>query len=48
MLVDSGLAAALLFAGLGPAVAKGVPVGIPLAFGLAVPVVFRRAHPVAA
>src|SRR5262249_35691809 len=48
MLVASGRPAARALPGLGPAVAKGVPVGIPLAFGLAVPVVFRRAHPVAA
>jgi signal transduction histidine kinase len=48
MLVDSGLAAALLLGGIGPAFAKGMFLGIPLAFGLAVPVVFRRRYPVAA
>jgi len=48
MLVDGALAAALLLGGVGPAFAKGVLLGIPLAFGLAVPVVFRRKHPVGA
>jgi len=48
MLVDGVLAAALLLGGIGPAIAKGMFIGIPLAFGLAVPVVFRRKHPVGA
>jgi signal transduction histidine kinase len=48
MLVDGVLAAALLFGGVGPAFAHGIFIGIPLAFGLAVPVVFRRKHPIAA
>jgi len=48
MLVDGILAAALLFGGVAPAIAMGRVIGIPLAFGLAVPVVFRRRHPVAA
>jgi signal transduction histidine kinase len=48
MLVDSGLAAALVFAGIGPAFAKGMFLGIPLSLGLAVPVVFRRKSPVVA
>jgi signal transduction histidine kinase len=48
MLVDGVLAAALLLGGVGPAFVQGVFVGIPLAFGLAVPVVFRRKHPVGA
>jgi signal transduction histidine kinase len=48
MLVDGMLAAVLLLGGLGPAFAKGMFLGIPLAFGLAVPVVFRRKYPVAA
>jgi signal transduction histidine kinase len=48
MLVDGGLAVALLFAGVGPTVAKGMFLGIPLAFGLTVPIVFRRKHPIGA
>jgi signal transduction histidine kinase len=48
MLVDGMLAAALLLGGLGPAFAKGMFIGIPLAFGLAVPVIFRRKYPVGA
>jgi signal transduction histidine kinase len=48
MLVDGVLAAALVFGGLGPAFAKGMFLGIPLSLGLAVPVVFRRKHPVVA
>jgi signal transduction histidine kinase len=48
MLVDGVLAAALLLGGVGPAFAKGMFLGIPLAFGLAVPVIFRRRYPVAA
>ena len=48
MVVDGVLAAALLFGGVGPAFARGMFLGIPLAFGLAVPVVFRRKYPVAA
>jgi len=42
------LAAALLLGGVGPAFAKGMFLGIPLAFGLAVPVIFRRKYPVGA
>ena len=48
MLVDSVLAAALLFGGVGATFAKGMFLGIPLGLGLVVPVVFRRKHPVAA
>jgi signal transduction histidine kinase len=48
MLVDGVLAAALLFGGVGPAFAKGMFLGIPLAGGLAVPVVFRRKYPIGA
>ena len=48
MLVDGMLAAALVFGGVAPAFARGMFLGIPLAFGLAVPVVFRRKHPIAA
>jgi hypothetical protein len=48
MLVDGMLAAALLLGGVGPAFAKGMFLGVPLAFGLAVPVVFRRKYPVGA
>ena len=48
MLVDGVLAAALLFGGVGPTLAKGLWVGIPLGLGLTVPVVFRRKHPVGA
>jgi signal transduction histidine kinase len=48
MLVDGVLAAALLFGGVGPAFAQGMFISIPLAFGLAVPVVFRRKQPIAA
>jgi signal transduction histidine kinase len=48
MLVDGVLAAALLFGGVGPTFAKGMFLGIPLAFGLAVPVVFRRKYPIGA
>jgi signal transduction histidine kinase len=48
MLVDGVLAAALLLGGIGPAAAKGMFLGIPVAFGLAVPVVFRRKHPAGA
>ena len=47
-LVDGVLAAALLLAGAVPAVAKGAYFGLPLAAGLAVPVVFRRANPIGA
>src|SRR5690348_6875669 len=46
MLVDGVLAAALVFAGVGSAFAKGMFLGIPLSLGLAVPVVFRRKNPV--
>jgi hypothetical protein len=48
MLVDGVLAAALLLGGVGPAFAKGMFIGIPLALGLAVPVIFRRKYPVGA
>ena len=48
MLVDGVLAAALVFGGIGTVVARGMFLGIPLAFGLAVPVIFRRRYPVAA
>ncbi len=47
-LVDGVLAAALLLTGVLPAVAKGKIVAIPVALGLAVPVVFRRANPIGA
>jgi signal transduction histidine kinase len=45
-LVDGVLAAALLLAGIGPAIARGSILFVPVAFGLAVPVVFRRANPI--
>jgi signal transduction histidine kinase len=45
--VDGVLAAALLLGGIGPLV-KGKLVFIPIALGLAVPVVFRRANPIGA
>jgi signal transduction histidine kinase len=45
--VDGVLAAALLLAGIGP-IAKGKLLFIPIALGLAVPVVFRRANPIGA
>ena len=45
-LVDGVLAAALLLAGIGPAIARGSILFIPVALGLAVPVVFRRANPI--
>ncbi len=48
MLVDGVLAAALVFGGVGSTFAKGMFLGVPLSFGLAVPVVFRRKYPVAA
>jgi signal transduction histidine kinase len=48
MLVDGVLAAVLLLGAVGPAFAKGMFLGIPLAFGLAVPVIFCRKHPVGA
>jgi signal transduction histidine kinase len=48
MLVDGMLAAVLLLGGVGAAFAKGMFLGIPVAFGLAVPVIFRREHPVGA
>jgi signal transduction histidine kinase len=48
MLVDGVLAAALVFGGVASTFAKGMFLGGPLALGLAVPVVFRRKHPVAA
>jgi signal transduction histidine kinase len=45
-LVDGVLAAALLLTGIGPAVATGKLLFVPVALGLAVPVVFRRANPI--
>jgi signal transduction histidine kinase len=45
-LVDGVLAFALLLTGIGPAVEKDSLLGIPVAIGLAVPVVFRRANPI--
>jgi signal transduction histidine kinase len=47
-LVDGVLAAALFIAGAGPAVAKHSFIGVALAAGLAMPVIFRRSEPVAA
>src|SRR5215472_17575552 len=47
-LVDGVLAAALAFTGVVPAVVEGRYLVIPLALGVSVPVVFRRAHPVGA
>jgi len=45
-LVDSVLAALLAFTGIASALASGMVVPIPVALGLSVPVVFRRAYPV--
>ena len=45
-LVDGVLAAALLLAGIGPAIARGSILFVPVTLGLAVPVVFRRANPI--
>jgi signal transduction histidine kinase len=45
--VDGVLAAALLLAGVKPATSRGVIIGILLGLGLAVPVIFRRANPIA-
>jgi signal transduction histidine kinase len=45
-LVDGVLAAALLLAGIAPGLARGNLLFIPVALGLAVPVVFRRANPI--
>ena len=45
-LVDGVLAAALLLTGIGPVVAKGNLLLVPVLLGLAVPVVFRRANPI--
>jgi signal transduction histidine kinase len=47
-LVDGVLAAALFLAGAGPALAAHSFVGVAIAAGLAMPVIFRRAYPVAA
>ncbi len=47
-LVDGVLAAAIMFIGLASAVASGRFLTIPLVLGLVVPIVFRRAYPVAA
>ena len=47
-LVDGVLAAALFIAGAGPAAAKNSFIGVALAAGLAMPVIFRRANPIAA
>ncbi len=44
-LVDSALAAALGFAGVGSALAYGRYLLLPVALGLCLPIVFRRAHP---
>ena len=44
-LVDSVLAAALGFAGVGSAIALGRYLLLPVALGLCLPIVFRRAHP---
>ncbi len=44
-LVDSVLAAALGFAGVGSAIASGRYLLLPVALGLCLPIVFRRAHP---
>ena len=48
MLVDSGLAAVLAFLGIASSAATGRLIAVPLVIALAVPVVFRRAYPVAA
>ncbi len=47
-LVDGVLAAALLLTGVAPAVAEGKLIGVPVALGLSVPVVFRRGNPIGA
>lgn len=47
-LVDGGLAAVIALIGVVPAVAMGRIVMIPVALALAVPIVFRRTHPVGA
>jgi signal transduction histidine kinase len=47
-LVDGVLAAALLLAGGLPDLARGLVVGVPIAAGLAIPVIFRRANPIGA
>jgi len=47
-LVDGVLAAALFLLGAGPAAVKNSYIGVALAAGLAMPVIFRRANPVAA
>jgi signal transduction histidine kinase len=48
MLVDGGLAAVLAFLGIASSAAMGRLIAVPLVVALAVPVVFRRAYPVAA
>jgi len=48
MLVDGGLAAVLAFLGIASSAAMGRLIAVPLVIALAVPVVFRRAYPVAA
>jgi signal transduction histidine kinase len=48
MLVDGGLAAVLAFLGIASSAATGRLIAVPLVIALAVPVVFRRAYPVAA
>jgi signal transduction histidine kinase len=48
MLVDGGLAAVLAFLGIASSAATGRLIAVPLVIALAVPVVFRRACPVAA
>jgi hypothetical protein len=47
-LVDGGLAAVLAFLGIASSAATGRLIAVPLVIALAVPVVFRRAYPVAA
>jgi signal transduction histidine kinase len=47
-LVDGGLAAVLAFLGIASSAAMGRLISVPLVIALAVPVVFRRAYPVAA
>jgi signal transduction histidine kinase len=47
-LVDGGLAAVLAFLGIASSAAMGRLIAVPLVIALAVPVVFRRAYPVAA
>jgi signal transduction histidine kinase len=46
--VDGVLAAFLAFGGIGGGISSGHPMLIPITFGLTVPVIFRRGHPVPA